>query len=315
MRVVLAGGSGFLGRALASTLASGGHDVAILTRQATASSSVRPIGPIRFIPWRPDADGAPGQIGQDVVQALSGADAIVNLAGAGIADRRWTAARKHELRRSRLDATRHLIAAVRLATPRPKVFVQGSAIGYYGATGDAPLDEASPAGSDLLGTLGVDWEAEGRAAEALGCRVVCLRTGIVLARHGGALKKMWLPFQLGLGGPIASGRQYMSWIHLDDWVAMVIWAIETAAVTGALNATAPSPVTNAEFSRAFGAALHRPAVLPLPGFALRLVIGEMADAALINGQRVLPARAVAMGFRFRYSDINAALKAAVAAAR
>jgi hypothetical protein len=306
MKVVLAGGSGFLGRALTAALAARGHDVAILTRHAAM-----PRASVRYIVWRPDTTNAMGQPSQEWSHEIDGADAIINLAGAGIADRRWTNARKGVLRGTRLVGARQLISAIRAASHRPTVFIQGSAIGYYGTAGDDVFDERSPAGSDFLATLCRDWEAEGRGAEAFGCRVVLVRTGIALARDGGALRKMLLPFQLGLGGPIASGRQYMSWIHRDDWAALVVWALETAAVTGAINATAPSPVTNAEFSRALGAALHRPAVLPMPGFALRLLVGELADAGLINGQRVVPRRALAMGFKFKYPEIGAAMSAAV----
>jgi hypothetical protein len=291
---------------LTSALVNRKHDVTILTRHAVAA---RPS--VRHVVWRPDTTHKMGQVSQEWAYEIDGADAIVNLTGAGIADRRWTNSRKSALRSSRILSTRQLISAVRAAKHRPAVFIQGSAVGYYGTAGDEVLDEASPPGSDFLATLCRDWEAEGRHAEALGCRVVIVRTGIVLARDGGAIKKMLLPFQFGLGGPIASGRQYMSWIHRDDWVALVVWVLETAAVTGAINATAPAPVTNAEFSRAFGAALHRPAALPMPGFVLRLLIGEMADVALIRGQRVVPKRAQEIGFTFTYPAIDAAMAAAV----
>ena len=265
---------------------------------------------MRFVVWRPDTTNAMGQPSQEWAHEVDGADAIVNLAGAGIADRRWTNARKGVLRGSRIVSTRQLISAVRAAARRPAVFVQGSAIGYYGTTGEAIVDESSPHGSDFLATLCVDWEAEGRAAEALGCRVVCLRTGIVLGRGGGALAKMRVPFQLFIGGPLASGGQYTSWIHVDDWVALVAFALETPTVRGTINGTAPNPVTNARFSAALGRALHRPSWLPVPGFALRIVFGELADAGFINGQRVVPTRTLELGFTFKYPEIDAAMAAA-----
>jgi uncharacterized protein (TIGR01777 family) len=306
VKIVLAGGSGYLGSALASSFAADGHDVVILTRQPKP-----PAGSVRFVVWRPDRTSALGQPSQEWAHELDGADAVVNLAGAGLADRRWTAARKGVLRGSRLVGTRQLISAIRAAARRPPVFVQGSAVGYYGTAGDEILDESSPAGSDFLAHLCVDWEREGQAAEAFGCRVVIVRTGIVLSKHGGALRKLLPAFRLFAGGPIASGRQYMSWIHLDDWVAMVRWAIDTPSVSGPINATAPAPVPNMEFSTTLGRVLNRPAALQMPGRVLRILIGEMADLALIKGQRVVPARARALGFTFRYPAVDAALHAAV----
>ena len=181
--------------------------------------------------------------------------------------------------------------------------------------GDDVIDESSPPGSDFLAGLCMNWEAEARAVEALGCRLVIVRNGIVLARHGGALKKMLPPFLFFVGGPIADGRQYFSWVALDDWTALVAWALATTSVTGALNGTAPEPVTNAQFSKALGRALHRPSWIPVPGFALRLLVGELADAGLITGQRVVPKRALSLGFTFTYPSVDAALARAVRPAR
>jgi hypothetical protein len=300
MRVVIAGGSGFLGRPLAEHFLARGHDVATLTRGAAGPA---PAGAGRSVTWAPDGHAAGAW-----VAAIDGADVVINMAGAGIADKRWTAARKEELRSSRILSTRSLVAAIRAAQRRPGIFIQSSAVGYYGTPNGEPRDESFPPGSDFLATLAVDWEAEGRAAEALGCRVVLVRTGVVLARDGGALKKMRLPFLFFVGGPMGNGRQYLSWIHRDDWLAMVEWLIGTPAATGAFNATAPNPSTSREFSRALGRALHRPSWIPVPGFALRMLVGEAADVVLLRGQRAVPNRALEMGFTFKYSDVNQALR-------
>jgi len=319
MKIVLAGGSGFLGRPLASRLALSGHDVIILTRSLALG---RATPGLRYATWEPDGpasgvnnalgvpDGSASRGGDWSIE-LNDADAVVNLAGAGIADQRWTAARKTELRQSRLNATRSLIAAMRSVKHRPTTFVQASAIGFYGSTGDAIVDEGSGPGSDFLAKLCVDWEAESRPAVELGCRLVVIRTGIVLSAEGGALKKMMPPFKMFVGGPLGNGRQYMSWIHLNDWVSIIAWAIETPDVSGVINATAPKPVTNKAFGQALGRALHRPSVLPAPPFMLRALLGEMADVALLGGQRVMPRRALEMKFGFRYPDIDLAIKAAV----
>jgi hypothetical protein len=307
MRVIVAGGSGFLGQALTTALSAEGRDVVVLSRHARATE-----GPIRTAAWTPDAPPATSAT-TEWAREIDGADAVINLAGAGIADRRWNEVRKHDLIDSRLVATRALTAAIAAATTRPSVFISGSAIGYYGTSDTTRFDESSAAGHDFLARLCGAWEAEAVKSRILGCRVVLLRTGIVLARSGGALKKMIPPFLLFAGGPIATGQQVMSWIHLDDWVRLVRFALTTAAMAGPVNATAPNPVTNAEFSHALGAALHRPSWLPMPGFALRAIVGEMADVALINGQRVIPRRALDLGFTFRYPEIDAAMASAVRA--
>jgi uncharacterized protein (TIGR01777 family) len=254
----------------------------------------------------------PGSSGSNWWADFNGADVVVNLAGAGLADQRWTAARKAELWRSRIDSTRSLLAAIGHVKHRPTLFVQQSAVGYYGSTGDAVIDEASGPGSDFLAKLCADWEAESRPAEALGCRRVVIRTGLALSAEGGLLDRMLLPFRLFIGGPIGSGRQYMSWIHLHDWVSMVTWAIENSDVTGVLNATAPKPVTNKALGKALARAIHRPSLVPAPPFALRLLFGEMADAMLLTGQRVMPKKALEMKFGFRYPDVDLAMRAALA---
>jgi len=298
MRIVIAGGSGLLGRALARRLVDLAHDVVILSRRTSGSTRDN----AREVAWTPD-----GSIGA-WAREIDGADAVVNLAGAGIADRRWTPARKNQLKSSRIASTRSLVLAVQAASTRPGVFIQGSAIGYYGSSlSDRIHDEASPPGSDFLSRLAVEWEHEAQPVVAFGCRLVVIRTGIVLSRSGGALPPMARPFRLFVGGRIGSGRQYMSWVSIDDWVALVTWAIDTPAAQGPINATAANPVTNAEFSATLGRALGRPALLPVPAFALRLLFGEMAETVLLGGQRVAPIKALALGFRFQYDDLQRAL--------
>jgi uncharacterized protein (TIGR01777 family) len=306
MRVVIAGGSGFLGGALRSHLAARGDEVVVLTRKPDLSL---PGERVQSIEWHPD--GHPGAW----AKALDGAHAVVNLAGAGIADKRWSAARKAVLRNSRVLSTRSLVAAVRQVAAKPAVFVQGSAVGFYGVSETATFDESCPPGDDFFGQMAVAWEAEAHPVDALGVRLVFIRGGVVLSGAGGALPRLITPFKFFVGGPIASGRQPWSWIHLDDWIAFVTWAIETPAAAGVYNVTAPSPVPYEEFSAALGRAVHRPSWLRVPGFALRLLVGEVATYALIQGQRVVPRRALEAGFSFKYPTIAEALPAAVAARR
>jgi uncharacterized protein (TIGR01777 family) len=297
MRLIIAGGSGLLGRALVTRLSTDGHDVVVLTRGAGSSA-----GRVRQVAWT--ADGSIGPWAREI----DGADVVINLAGAGIADKRWTPGRRAQLRSSRIESTRSLVSAVDAAAKRPSVFVQGSAIGYYGSSlSDRTHDESSPAGTDFLAHLAVEWEAAARPIGETGCRLVVVRSGIVLSRDGGALPPMARPFRFFVGGPVGSGRQYMSWITIDDWVSMVAWAIATPAVSGAMNATAPGPVTNAAFSAAIGRALHRPSLVPAPGFVLRSLFGEMADVILLGGQRVVPTKGLALGFRFEHPDLEQAM--------
>lgn len=292
MRVVVTGGTGLVGTPLCRALADAGHDVTLVTRHPQAGSSIG---------W--DA----------LARALGETDAVVHLAGAPIAEGRWTDARKAEIRASRVDTTRAIVGAMAAAASRPQVLVSASAIGFYGPRGDEPLDETASPGDGFLADACREWEAEAVAAEALGVRVVRVRIGVVLAPDGGAFAAMRTPFRLGLGGPLAGGRQWMSWIHRDDVVALLRTAMERPEWRGAVNATAPHPVTNAEFTRALGRALHRPAILPVPGVALELLLGEMATM-LVTGQRVLPAVATAHGFHWRWPELDAALAECVARA-
>jgi len=303
MQIVIAGGSGFLGRPLTAALLDDGHDVVVLTRNATTSSPARaqPRAGARAVTWTPD-----GEVGPWAAE-IAGAGAVINLTGESIAGKRWTVAQKQRILDSRVKATRSLVGAIRSAASRLPVFVSGSAVGYYGPLGDETATEDTRAGSDFLAQVCERWEQEAMRAAGDRTRVVCIRTGIVLARDGGALPQMLTPFWFGAGGPVGSGRQYWPWIHRDDWIALVRWAIASPAAIGPLNGTAPNPVTNREFARALGRAMHRPAFMPAPGFALRLMLGEMADALLLSGQKAVPAKATRAGFTFKYPHVDEAL--------
>jgi uncharacterized protein (TIGR01777 family) len=296
VKVVVAGGTGFLGGALVESLLADGHEVVLLTRRASAQGD-RPV----LIPWSPDGSVGPW------AEALQGAAAIVNLAGHSIGGSRWTHAEKDRILASRLDATRSIVSALAALGRSPTVLVNASAQGYYGSRGDEVLTEASSEGRGFLAGVCARSEGEARRAEGLVSRVVLLRTSLVLDRHAGALPRMLLPFRLFVGGPLGSGRQFMSWIHRTDWVQMVRWALVTDAASSPLNLAVPNPVTNAEFSRAVGLALDRPSWLPAPAFALRLLLSEMADELLLCSQRLVPARALELGYRFRFPSLDAAL--------
>jgi uncharacterized protein len=297
MQIVIAGGSGFLGRALVGALRRDGHRVRVLTRRPRDVDDVA---------WKPEPDD---QRAQSWTPEIDGADAVINLAGASIGGTRWNAAHKKAIRDSRLKATGALVLAIVNARRRPPVFVSASAIGFYGNRGDQRLTEDSPPGTGFLAEVCRDWERIALEAGPLS-RVVRVRSGLVLGRGGGALPPMALPFRLFVGGPVGTGTQYMSWIHIDDWVAMVRWALHTDAVCGALNLTPPVPVTNTEFAHALGRALHRPALVRTPAFAVRVLLGqEMAEALVLGGQRVLPTRAEALGYSFKYPTLTSALAA------
>jgi uncharacterized protein (TIGR01777 family) len=306
MKVVIAGGTGFLGRPLTARLVSEGHNVVILTRGAASPPGARAVV------WSPgdNVDQRGGWAAE-----IDGAHAIVNLAGESIAGKRWSPSHKKQILDSRIRATRGLVAAISRASKPPAVLVSGSAVGYYGPLGDEPAVETTPPGSDFLAQVCQQWEAEASRAASATTRVACIRTGLALERDGGALPQMLPPFKFGVGGPVGSGRQYWCWIHRDDWVDLVRWTIATAAVSGPVNATAPEPVRNAEFARALGRALHRPSFMPAPPFALRLMLGEMADALLLSGQRAIPAKARALGFSFKYARLDDALAAIFASGR
>jgi uncharacterized protein (TIGR01777 family) len=282
MRVTITGASGLIGSRLTAALQARGDEVTPLSLRNST-------GP------------APAD-------KLAGRDAVVHLAGENVAQR-WTDDARTRIRDSRVFGTRHLVQGIEHADPRPKALISASAVGYYGARGDERIDESAPPGDDFLAQVCNAWEREAQEAEQHGVRVVRVRTGVLLDPGGGALKKMLLPFKLGAGGPVAGGRQYMPWIHIDDVVGIFLAAID-GDWSGAVNATAPEPVTNREFSKALGRALHRPAVAPIPGLAIRLLYGDMA-AIVTTGQRVIPARAQELGYEFRHPDLDEALNAAV----
>jgi len=302
MRIVIAGGSGFLGRALVESLVAAGHLVQVLSRRPPAPLEPGDSRPFDYVTWTPD-----GTASGLWTSPCSGADVIVNLAGESIAAGRWTAARKARLRSSRVLATRSLARFIAESEQPPAALVSASAIGYYGDRGGVALTEHAGPGRDFLAELAAEWEQEALAAKSARTRVVLLRTGIVLDPQEGALAKMLTPFRLFAGGPFGSGRQFMSWIHRDDWVSLAQWAVETPSVLGPLNVTAPNSVTNADFARALGRALNRPAVIPAPGFALKIIMGEMAGPLLLYSQRVVPALALAAGFRFAHPELDEAL--------
>lgn len=296
MRVAITGASGLIGSALAAHLRAEGNDIVRLVRGPSRSAEE--------VSWDPRL----GAEGLDPA-ALAGVDAVVNLSGAPIADRRWTAERKTLLRASRIDSTRTLAVAIAAARPRPGVLLSGSAIGYYGDTGDRVTDETSPPGTGFLPDLVRDWEQAAEPAAAAGVRLATLRTGVVLATEGGMMGRLMLPFRLGLGAQIGSGRQYLSWISLTDEVRAIGFLLRTP-VRGPVNLTAPEPVTNARFTRELAQALRRPALLRLPAVALRAGLGEVSGE-LLAGARIVPAKLTAAGFTFDHPDITSALRTLV----
>ena len=304
MHLTVTGGTGFIGRPLCARVLDLGHSVTVFTRDPEAARS-RSDTRVRLVRWQGYRDPT-----EEVLHTLSNSDVVINLAGAPIADHRWTARTKRALRVSREGTTTGLVSALAKLQTRPVLFLSASAIGYYGPRHDEPLTEDSPSGTGFLASLCREWEGAARAAERLGVRVTLLRIGVVLGKGGGAMRKMLPAFRLGLGGPLGAGTQWMSWIHLDDVIELVVFLMNQA-VSGPVNATAPHPVTNRDFARALGRALGKPARLPTPGFAVKLFLGQMADELLLTGQRVQPARAQQMGFCFRYPELNEALRVIV----
>lgn len=301
MRVTVTGATGLIGRTLVRRLRERGDDVTVLTRDA-AKARERLGDDISAVVWDPDGGPAPSA-------ALAGRDGVVHLAGENLAQR-WTRAAKRRIVASRDLGTRNLVTGMSAADPRPRVLVSSSGVGYYGPRGDEPLAEDAPAGDDFLAGVVAVWEREADRATEAGVRVVKLRTGVVLDAHGGALSKMLPAFKAGVGGPVAGGRQFLAWIHLDDIVSMIVEALDDDRWSGAINATAPQPTSNADFSKALGRALHRPAVAPVPALAMRALYGEMADL-IVYGQRAVPRRALELGFSFRHPGLDEALRSAV----
>jgi uncharacterized protein len=298
MKILISGASGLVGGALASALRAEGHAIARLVRPGGAASA----GDVRWDPASATIDAA----------AMEGADAVVHLSGASIAEGRWTPARKALLRSSRVDSTRLLVDALAGLRQKPRVLVCASATGYYGNRGDEELTETSEPGTDFLALLARDWETEALRASAAGIRTVLLRFGVILAAEGGALPKMLLPFRFGAGGRIGSGKQWMPWIALNDAVGIARAAVADEGCAGAVNVVAPNPVRNAEFTRVASRVLRRPAIFAVPAFVLRAAVGEMADALLLASTRVLPERLLKMGYEFRFAEIEATLRAILA---
>ena len=308
MRVTLTGATGLIGPSLLASLGERGAQVTILTRDPERARAK--LGEVEAVRWNLMSEPAPAA-------ALAGRDAVVHLAGAPVAQR-WSKKVKQAIRASRVIGTRNLVGGIASveqtdAGQRPRTLVSSSAIGYYGAHGDEPLDEDAAPGSDFLAGVCVEWEDAASAAGELGLRVVQVRTGVVLDSDGGALSKMLPPFRLGVGGPVAGGRQYVSWVHAQDLVGMMIAALEDERWSGPINATAPDPVPNHDFSKVLGKVLRRPALLPVPGFALRALYGEMAEI-VTTGARVLPAKALVLGYEFAYPRLEEALRSAIAQA-
>jgi uncharacterized protein len=298
MKVLISGGSGLVGSALTNSLRADGHAVSHFVRPGGSAAP----GDVRWNPSRAAVD----------VPALEGFDAIVHLSGASIADGRWTDKRKAILRSSRVDSTRVLVDSLTHLKKPPRAFVCASAIGYYGDRGDELLTEASGYGNDFLAILCRTWESEAARAAANGVRTVITRFGVILATQGGALPRMLAPFKLGAGGRLGSGKQWISWVALEDVVQVLRAAVDNEQVSGPVNVVAPGPVQNAEFTRILAGVLHRPAIFPAPAFALRLALGQMADGLLLSSQRVQPEKLAKTGYKFRYETLQPALQAILA---
>jgi uncharacterized protein len=294
VKILISGASGLVGTAATTALRANGHEVAHFVRPG---GTVAPAD----VQWDPGA----GMVDRD---AMEGADAIVHLSGASIGDGRWTEGRKKLLRSSRVDSTRILVDAFSKLRRRPGVFLCASATGYYGNRGDEVLTESSASGSGFLTALARDWEAEALRAGSLGVRTVLLRFGVVLSSRGGALPRMLMPFKLGVGGRLGGGKQWMSWIALEDVLGVIRALLASEAFSGPVNIVAPNPVRNAEFTRALARVLRRPAIFPAPAFALRLAVGEMADELLLVSQRVQPQKLLGAGYAFCHPELEPALK-------
>ncbi len=297
MNILISGGTGLIGGALSVYLSANGHKVAIISR--TPQKTPESHEP-REISWDELGDSR-NFFGE------SGVDGIINLAGENLGSGRWTAAKKKRILQSRLSASDKLVNAIRQSGNKPSLFIQSSAIGYYGTDREQQFDESSPAGNDYLAGVAQQWESSSSVVEDFGLRRVVIRTGVVLSTHSGALARLLLPFRLFLGGPLGSGNQWISWIHLDDVVRAIAHVINEPSISGAINLTAPNPVTNAEFGRAIADVIGRPYWLPVPGFALKTILGEMS-VMVLKGQKVIPGKLVETGFEFSYPDLKDALQ-------
>lgn len=301
MKILISGASGLVGTAVADALRKDGYTVGQFVRPGGTARA----GDVRWDPASVTADLA----------AMEGADAVICLSGASVGEGRWTAERKKVLRSSRVDLTGVLVDSLARLKQKPRVFVAASAVGYYGNRGDEILTESSAAGNDFISQLARDWETESMRAESAGIRTVIVRFGVILSPKGGALARMLLPFKLGVGGRLGSGKQWMSWVALEDVVQIALAAIADERMRGPVNVTAPAPVQNAEFTRVLARVLHRPAIFPAPAFMLRIALGEMADGLLLASQRVIPEKLRTRGYRFRYETLEDALEAIVSGKR
>jgi uncharacterized protein len=301
MRVLVTGASGMIGSSVCDALLARGDEVVGLTRNPERARSTNPT--VIWHPWNSTLERPPAD-------ALVGVDGVINVIGESI-NQRWTEDAKRRIRASRIQATHNLVQAISTAERRPRALVSQSAVGYYGDRGDAVVDEDTPAGSSFDAEVCADWEAAAREAENAGLRVALTRSAPVLDKRGGLLKQMLLPFRLGIGGPIAGGNQYLPWIHTDDEVRILLWALDDERVSGAINSTAPEPVTNREFARSLGRVLSRPAVVPVPKLALAVLFGGELAEVVSGGQRAIPRRALDLGFEFRYPALEPALRAAL----
>ncbi len=298
MRIILTGGTGFIGRALLRRFVADNHSVVLLTRNATGAQRLGSKS-VRIVEWDGKGSG-------DLTALVDGADAVINLAGEPIAAKRWTPRQKKKILASRLDATKAIVAAIAKAERKPSVLVNGSAVGYYGAVEEGEITESRSQGTGFLADTCSQWESEARSAETYGIRVVLLRTGIVLGEDGGALAKMLLPFKLFVGGPIGTGRQWFPWIHRDDVVSIILFTIDHRELSGPVNLAAPESVTMKQFCSALGTAMHRPSWAPVPAFVLKFALGEMSDM-LLTGQNVVPSKLQHLGYAFHFPKLARAL--------
>ncbi|MGH9946587.1 MAG: TIGR01777 family oxidoreductase [Pyrinomonadaceae bacterium] len=298
MRILVTGASGLIGKALQASFEEKGYEMLLASRSGAKDE--------QHIQWSADTGFA-----DEDIERLENLDAVIHLAGESISGLRWTDEKKKAIRDSRVHGTRTMIEAFAKLNKKPKVFISASAIGFYGDRGDDEMTETSAAGDTFLAETCKEWESESRRAEDMGIRTVLLRNGIVLSKEGGALGTMLTPFKLGVGGVVGSGKQWMSWVSMDDLVAVVNYAIENENIRGAINVTSPHPVTNEEFTKTLGGVLYRPTILPLPEFAVHMLMGEMGDALLLDSTRVIPKRLADAGFEFKYPDLKTALENAV----
>lgn len=300
MKIILAGATGFIGQRLIKKLREGNHSLVLLSRNASTARQ-RYGSSLQVEQWDARTLG-------DWAQHLDGSDAVINLAGESIGGKRWSQAQKQKILSSRIDATNAIVEALGKANKKPQVLVNASAVGYYGDVPEGNVTEEHPPGNDFLAKTCGRWEQAALAAEQFGIRVVCIRTGIVLDKNGGALKKLLLPFKLFAGGPLGSGKQWFPWIHIEDEIGAILFALENQKLSGPVNLAAPESVNMKQFCSALGRAMHRPSWAPVPGFVLKIALGEMAESLLLGGQRVIPTKLSEAGYKFRFPELNAALR-------